>query len=122
MSERVLKAVRGAITVDEDTPEAIAEGTTALVTAVIERNLLETEDIVSMIFTATPDLHADFPAASARRLGLASVPLICAQEIPVAGAMPRCVRVMVHCYAPRSRPVRHVYLREARQLRTDLPE
>jgi chorismate mutase len=118
----MVRAIRGAITVDEDTAEAIAEGTAELVTALLERNELAPEDLVSMIFTATPDLAAEFPAAAARRLGLADVPLLCAQEIPVAGGMPRCIRVMVHCYAPADRPVRHVYLREARQLRRDLPE
>jgi len=119
---RLLRAVRGAITVPEDSAEAIGEATALLVTTVLERNALEHEDVVSMIFTATADLHAEFPAAAARQVGLSDVPLICAQEIPVEGAMPRCIRVMVHYYAPAGRPVRHVYLRDARQLRLDLPE
>jgi len=65
---------------------------------------------------------SDFPAVAARELGLANVPLLCAQEIPVAGSMPKCIRGLVHCYMPEDRPVRHAYLREARQLRLDLPE
>lgn len=122
MSERVLRAVRGAITVTEDTPEAIGDATAEMLGAILERNGLGHDDIVSIIFTVTSDLRSEFPAAAARRAGLSDVPLMCAQEIPVPGAMARCIRAMVHCYAPPARPVRHVYLREARQLRLDLPE
>jgi chorismate mutase len=119
---RVLRAVRGAITVPENTAEAIHEGTSELLSAVLERNRLVADDLVSIIFTATPDLTAEFPAVAARAMGLSGVPLLCAREIPVEGAMPLCVRVMMHCYCPSGRSVRHVYLRDARQLRTDLPE
>ncbi len=122
MSERLLRAVRGAISVPEDTSDAIREGTGELLREVLDRNGLEARDLVSIIFTATRDLTADFPAAAAREMGLSTVPLLCTREIPVDGALPRCVRVMVHCYADPKRPIRHVYLREARQLRTDLPE
>lgn len=122
MSDRVLRAIRGAITVSEDTADAIGEATAAMLEAILDRNGLTHDDIVSIIFTATPDLCAEFPAAAARRAGLHDVPLICAQEIPVGGAMARCIRAMVHCYAPPGRRVRHVYLRDARQLRLDLPE
>lgn len=118
----VLRAVRGAITVDADTPEEIRAGTTELMTALLDRNALEAPEMVSILFTLTPDLRAEFPAVAAREMGLSSVPLLCAGEIDVPGAMRRCIRVMVHCYMPPQRPVRHVYLREARQLRTDLPE
>jgi chorismate mutase len=114
--------VRGATTVAEDTSEAIAAATAELVRTVLARNLLAAEDLVSILFTATQDLRADFPAVAARAIGLGKVHLLCAQEIPVEGAMARCVRVMVHCYAPPERPIRHVYLGEARQLRMDLPE
>jgi chorismate mutase len=117
-----LRAVRGAITVEADTSEAIREATGELLAAVMERNAIAVERLVSIIFTATRDLTADFPAVAAREMGLSHVPLLCAQEIPVADAMPRCVRVMVHCYAPAEQPIRHVYLRGARQLRLDLPE
>ncbi len=117
-----LRAVRGAITVPADTSDDIAAATAELVAAVLERNTIEVEDILSVIFTSTPDLTADFPAAAARRVGLAQTPMLCAQELAVAGAMPRCIRVLVHCTMPASRAPRHVYLREARQLRLDLPE
>ena len=118
----VLRAVRGAITVEADEAELIRQGTTELMTSLLERNALEAPDMVSILFTLTPDLRAEFPAVAAREMGLSSVPLLCAAEIDVPGAMARCIRVMVHCYMPQQRPVRHVYLREARQLRTDLPE
>jgi chorismate mutase len=114
--------VRGAITVGEDSGDAILEGTVELLGTVLERNEIEVDDLVSIIFTATPDLRSDFPAVAARNMGLSHVPLLCAQEIPVEGAMARCIRVLVHCYAPQQRAIRHVYLREARQLRLDLPE
>jgi chorismate mutase len=117
-----LHAVRGATTVDEDTKDAIRAGTAELLVAVLERNMLSAEDLVSIIFTATPDLRADFPAVAARELGLSQVPLLCAQEIPVVGAMGRCIRVLVHCYPPAGHEIRHVYLRDARQLRMDLAE
>lgn len=122
MSAPILRAVRGAITVPADTSEEIHAGTSELVTAILERNALDHDDLVSMIFTATADLSAEFPAVAARALGLSNVPLLCAQEIPVVGSMPRCIRVLVHCYAPADRSIRHVYLRDARQLRLDLPE
>lgn len=122
MSAPVLRAVRGAITVPADTSEEIRKGTTELLRTLLERNELVHDDLVSIIFTVTHDLVSDFPAVAAREIGLANVPLLCSQEIPVVGSMPRCVRVMIHCYAPPDRQIRHVYLRDARQLRLDLPE
>ena len=92
-----------------------------LLSELLERNRLTADDIVSILFTATPDLRSDFPAAAARALGLSHTPLLCAQEIPVAGAVERCIRVMIHCYAPAGVARHHVYLHEARQLRLDLP-
>jgi chorismate mutase len=118
----VLRAVRGATSVAEDTSEAIREGTAELLGEVLARNDLTADDLVSIIFTATADLTADFPAVAAREIGLSLVPLLCTREIPVVGALGMCIRVMVHCYAPADRPMRHVYLHDARQLRTDLPE
>ncbi len=117
-----LRAIRGAITVAGDTGDEIADATGELLAAMLERNGLAVDDIVSVVFTATPDLIAEFPAAAARRLGLSATPMLCAQEIAVEGAMPRCIRALVHCSMPASRAARHVYLREARQLRLDLPE
>jgi chorismate mutase len=122
VSGPVVRAIRGAVTVEADTSELIREATTELVREVMDRNGLVPEDLISMIFTTTHDLVCEFPAVAARELGLSGVPLLCAQEIPVAGSMPRCVRVLVHCYAPADRTVRHVYLRDAKQLRLDLQE
>lgn len=117
-----LRALRGATTVEANTSEAISARTAELVTTLLERNALGAADIVSVLFTATPDLTADFPAVAARRVGLAGTPLLCSQEIPVEGAVPSCVRALVHCYLPPGRDARHVYLHGARQLRLDLPE
>lgn len=122
MSGVVVRAVRGAITVTEDTSAQIRDATTELLEAILERNALGHDDLISIIFTVTHDLTSDFPAVAARELGLANVPLLCTQEIPVVGSMPFCIRVLVHCNVPQDRPIRHVYLREARQLRLDLPE
>lgn len=122
MNERVLRAVRGATSVEEDTSEAILDATAELLREVMARNRIEVDDLVSIVFTCTEDLVSDFPAVAARKIGLSAVPLLCTREIPVIGSLPRCIRLMAHLYAPRARTVRHVYLREARQLRTDLPE
>jgi chorismate mutase len=115
-----LRALRGAITVDENGADAILAATEELVSEVMERNALSAEDIVSCIFTCTGDLDAEFPAVAARGLGLSAVPLLCAREIDVPGSLPRVIRLMVHCYADSGRPARHVYLREAVSLRRDL--
>ena len=115
-----LRALRGAITVEENTAEAILEGTEELLRAVIERNELQTDDLVSCIFTTTEDIDAEFPAVAARNIGLSSVPLLGAREISRPGALPRVIRVLVHCYADEGRPAQHVYLRDAIQLRLDL--
>jgi chorismate mutase len=115
-----LRALRGAITVEENTAEAILEGTEELLRAVIERNELQTDDLVSCIFTTTDDLNAEFPAVAARRIGLSAVPLLGAREMNRPGALERVIRVLVHCYADPQRPAQHVYLRDAVQLRQDL--
>jgi len=116
-----LVALRGATTVDADTQDDIRLRTEELLTVLLERNSLAVDDIVSILFTATPDLRADFPAAAARGLGLSHTPLLCAQEIPVEGAVSRCIRVLIHCYGPPGAARHHVYLHEARALRLDLP-
>jgi chorismate mutase len=115
-----LRALRGAITVDENTTDAILDGTEELLRAILDRNELETEDLVSCIFTTTSDLDAEFPAVAARRIGLSSVPLLGAREMDRPGALPRVIRVLVHCYADPVRPAQHVYLRDAVTLRQDL--
>jgi chorismate mutase len=117
-----VRAIRGAIQVDGDTREEILKGSAELVTAVLERNELTADDIISIVFTATPDLTAEFPAYAARLLGLTDVPLLCASEIAVPGALPRTLRLLAHVDTPLPRSeLRHVYLRGAAALRTDLP-
>jgi chorismate mutase len=115
-----LWAVRGATKVASNDPGAILEGTEELMRELIARNELDTEDVVSCIFTSTHDLNADFPAVAARNLGLESVPLLCAQEIDVPGAMRSVIRVLVHYYAPAEHRPDHTYLGEAQELRSDL--
>jgi chorismate mutase len=115
-----LRALRGAITVDENTADAILDGTEELLREVIARNELAVDDLVSCIFTTTDDLDAEFPAVAARRIGLSAVPLLGAREMSRPGALPRVIRLMVHCYADPERPAQHVYLREAVRLRQDL--
>ncbi|MBV9213780.1 MAG: chorismate mutase [Actinobacteria bacterium] len=115
-----LRALRGAITVDRNDADAILEGTEELMRSVLERNELEPDDLVSCIFTSTADLDAEFPAVAARRLGLDAVPLLCATEIDVPGALPRVIRVLLHCYSEDGAKPQHVYLRDAVSLRRDL--
>ena len=115
-----LRALRGAITVDANEPGAILSATEELVRAVMERNGLDPEHMVSCIFTCTNDLDAEFPAVAARDMGLSAVPLLCAREIDVPGALPRVIRLLLHCYADPDSEPRHVYLREAESLRRDL--
>src|SRR3954470_6466675 len=115
-----LRALRGAITVDENTADAILDGTEELLRAILDRNDLESDDLVSCIFTTTDDLDAEFPAVAARRIGLSAVPLLGAREMNRPGALPRVIRILVHCYAEPEKPAQHVYLRDAVQLRQDL--
>lgn len=118
-SRRVkLRALRGAISVEDNDAEAILGATEELVRELLGRNGLGAEDLVSCIFTCTEDLDAAFPAEAARRLGLSAIPLLCAREIDVPGALPRVIRLMVHCYMDGE--AQHVYLREAVSLRRDL--
>jgi chorismate mutase len=117
-----VRALRGATTVDEDTADQLSARTTALLEEMLQRNEVGHDEIVSILFTATDDLHCAFPAAAAREIGLADVPLICARELDVIGATPRCIRVMMHLWTERSRAdLRHVYLEGAKGLRDDLP-
>jgi chorismate mutase len=115
-----LFALRGAATVEANEADAILAATETLMRAIMERNGLQPTDVVSCIFTLTPDLDAEFPAVAARRLGFDRVPLLCAREVPVPGAMPRVIRALIHFYADDGHQVRHVYLGEARRLRDDL--
>lgn len=118
-----MRAVRGATQVDSDDREHILDAVAELIAAVLSRNEVGPESLVSIIFTATPDLTAEFPAYAARALGITDVPLLCATEIDVVGALPRVVRLLAHVETDRPREqLRHVYLRGAQQLRTDLPQ
>ena len=115
-----LFALRGAISVDRNDAEDIIEATSELMKAIMQRNGLEPQQVVSCIFTATNDLNAEFPAVAARALGFDRVPLLCAQEIPVPRSMPHVIRVMIHYYAEDGHEPAHVYLGDARALRADL--
>ena len=113
-------ALRGATTVDRNDADAIVGATEWLMREIMKRNDLRPDDVVSCIFTLTEDLDAEFPAVAARRVGFDRVPLMCAREIPVPGALPRVIRVLMHYYAEDDHTTKHVYLGEARRLRSDL--
>ena len=121
MNEQVVRGIRGATTVDRDDGEAIVRATAELLQAIVDRNRIRPEDIASALFTVTPDLTAEFPAAAARRLGWNRVPLLNFTEIDVPGRLGRCVRVLIHVNTTRNQDeIVHVYLREAVSLRPDL--
>jgi len=118
-----VRAIRGAVQIDGNDRDLILEGTAELVSEVMARNDLTTDDIISVLFTVTPDLTAEFPALAARKLGFHDVPLICANEIPVPGAMPRVVRLLAHVETSRPRSdIQHVYLRGTVALRQDIAQ
>jgi chorismate mutase len=118
--ERRLWAVRGAVKAGSNDVEAILGATEELMRALMSRNELAPDAMVSCLFTATDDLNAEFPAVAARRLGLESVPLLCARELDVPGAMRSVIRVLVHYYAAADHVPTHTYLGEAQELRSDL--
>jgi len=115
-----LFALRGASSVERNDSQAILGATEELMTAIMERNEISPDDVVSCIFTLTEDLDAEFPAVAARGLGFGRVPLLCAKEIPVPGALPSVIRVLIHYHADDAHVSRHVYLGAARALRQDL--
>lgn len=118
--ERHLGAIRGATTVDEDDASAIRAATAELLRRIVALNELAPADIISALFTLTPDLRSAFPAHAARELGWTDVALLCTMEIPVPGAIARCIRVLLHVETTKSRKqLRHVYLRGARALRPE---
>jgi len=119
----VIRALRGATQLTADDPAEMADAVVELVSQILERNSLSTDDLISVVFTSTPDLRSAFPAAAARTLGIGDVPLLCAQELDVEGALPRVVRVLAHATLDRPRhEVVHVYLRGAEVLRQDLAQ
>ena len=119
----VVRALRGATTIDADTADDVRARTIALLEQMIERNGVDHDDIISVLFTATDDIHSMFPASAARDIGFGDIPLLCARELDITGAPPFCIRVLMHLSTPRSRSeLRHVYLEGASGLRDDLPE
>ncbi|MDH5235308.1 MAG: chorismate mutase [Gemmatimonadota bacterium] len=118
---RGVRAVRGATTVRADDPGEIRAAVSELLEHLLDENDIVPADLISAVFTATPDLVSEFPAHAARMIGWTDIPLLCAQELPVTGALPRCIRVLVHAETRRTRAeIRHVYLRDAILLRSDL--
>ncbi|TDD95796.1 chorismate mutase [Jiangella asiatica] len=118
-----VRAIRGATQLDADEAEHLLERTAELMTEVLDRNDLTSDDVISIFLTATPDLRSAFPAVAVRNLGITDVPMMCAQEIGVPGALPRVVRLMAHVETDRPRAdIRHVYLHGTTVLRDDLAE
>lgn len=118
-----VRAVRGAVQIDRDDVDELRAATAELVTEVMSRNGLTIDDMISVIFTVTPDLTSDFPAHAARQMGFHDVPLMCATEIPVPGALPRVIRLMAHVETDQTRQqIQHVYLRGAAALRRDIAQ
>ncbi len=116
-----MRAIRGAITVENNEEAEILEAAKILVEEIMDKNPEATEDMVSMIFTLTPDLDAVFPAKAARLMGITDVPLMCMSEIPVKGALKKCVRLLMYVNTDKSRSeINHVYLKGAQVLRPDL--
>jgi chorismate mutase len=118
-----VRALRGAITVDDDDPGEISQRTIDLLKLLFERNQLDSEDVISIFFTVTPDVQSLPPAAAARKFGLVDVPLLCAQEMASDVGPDRCIRLMLHVETERARSeLRHVFLRGAAALRPELTE
>jgi chorismate mutase len=118
-----VRALRGATTVDEDVPAHISERVQALLQRMLDRNDVDKDDCISILFTATDDIHSMFPALAAREMGFGDVPLICARELDITGGTERCVRIMMHITTDKARgELHHVYLEGAKGLRDDLPE
>lgn len=118
-----MRAVRGATTVERDDADLVVSATRELLTALAERNAIVHDQVISAIFTVTPDITSEFPARAARELGWVDVPLLCAMEIPTTRGLTHCIRVLLHIETelPRS-ALRHVYLRDAKELRPDLSD
>ena len=119
----MVRGLRGATTVDADTVAQVTQRSQELMRELMAKNALVEDDIVSALFTTTTDVTSIFPATAIREIGFGAVPLLCAAEIPVPGAMPRCIRVLLHVYTARAREdMHHVYLHGAQGLRDDLPD
>jgi chorismate mutase len=119
----MVRGLRGATTVDEDTVDQVTQRSQELMQCIMVRNELTEDDIISVLFTATADVHSIFPATAIREIGFGAVPLLCAAEIAVPGSMPRCIRVLLHVHTTKSKDeIHHVYLHGAQGLRDDLPD
>jgi chorismate mutase len=117
-----VRALRGATTIDVDTAEQVRDRTVALVKEMLGANDIHHDDLISVIFTATDDIHSMFPALAAREYGLGDVPLMCARELDIKGARPSCIRILMHMTTDRERDeLHHIYLEGATDLRDDLP-
>ena len=118
-----VRGLRGATTIAEDSGDEVIGATAELIGEMMSRNDLVKDDLITIIFTATPDITSEFPAAAARKMGISDIPLLCATELAVKGAIPRVIRILMHIYTDREyKALRHVYLRDAKPLRTDLPQ
>lgn len=118
-----VRAIRGAIQLDSDDRQHLLDSTAELVSETLRVNNVDPAQLISIWFTATPDVVSEFPALAARQLGLGDVPLMCSVEMAVTGAMPRVIRLMLHCETDLARAdIQHVYLRGATQLRRDLAQ
>ncbi len=114
------RGIRGATTVNANTREAILEATTELLTAMVEANGIEVQDVASAFFTSSLDLNAEFPALAARQMGWTDVALLCGHEMDVPGALPRCLRILLHVNTEKkASEVVHVYLHGAKVLRPE---
>jgi len=121
MGQLLCRGVRGATTVETNTAETIREATAELLQALVEANDIEYDRVASILFTTTMDLNAAFPAVAARELGWSDIALLNAHEMAVPGALPRCIRILLHVNTERTaKEIRHIYLRDARKLRPDL--
>jgi chorismate mutase len=118
-----IRGIRGAIQLDKDTQDEMVSAVSELLAQMLSSNGLQTEDLISIIFTATPDLTSEFPAVAARKIGFGNVPLLCSVEIDVPQALPRVVRILLHAHLDRPlAEVKHIYLRGATVLRKDLAQ
>jgi chorismate mutase len=117
----LVRGVRGATTVEANSVEAILEATKELLSAMIEANQIDADNVASAFFTTTPDLNAEFPAVAARDMGWDHVALLCGHEMSVPKGLKMCLRVLLHVNTDRAaREIRHVYLRGATALRPDI--
>lgn len=121
MGEHWVRAVRGAISVEENSEESILEATRVLLEMLLKENDIAVDDLISAIFSVTRDLNAAFPAAAAREMGWQQVPMLCCNEVEVPGALPRCIRVLLHFYSTKkNQELKPIYLKEAARLREDI--